>query len=29
MYKSFPKMVILHVSMAGTTTLEGNNHVGH
>jgi hypothetical protein len=29
MYKSFPKMAILHVNMAGTATSEGNNHIGH
>jgi hypothetical protein len=26
MYKSFPKMAIFYVSMAGTATSEGNNH---
>jgi hypothetical protein len=29
MYESFPKMAILHVSMAGTATSEGSNHIGH
>jgi hypothetical protein len=29
MYELFPKMAIHHVSMAGTATSEGNNHVGH
>jgi hypothetical protein len=29
MYKSFPKMAILHVSMAGTATSKGNNRIGH
>ena len=28
-YKSFSKMAILHVSMAGIAKSKGNNHVGH